>query len=376
MIITNSLPSVFETEGIKYMGSKKLLIPSINSIIKDLPIKTVFDGFSGSTRVGQFFKNKEVSVISNDINIWSKVFGECYLLNTKPFSYFEPLIKELNSLKPKYGWFSKYYGGANNDGTSIQSDGLKRIWQIHVTEKLDALRSEIDLWYSTGRISSIDKSVLLTSLILALDRVDSTLGHQVSYLRIWSSRSYNDLVLFVPKFRLNNTVNRVFCQDTLSLTNDVDVDLSYFDPPYGSSNDKMPSSRVRYGQYYHLWKTIILNDNPQLIGKIQKRIDADVEGTFSIFEDYHKDTSGKFLAQTAIENLIINSNSKYVLFSYNSNSRVPIPNIIDFLIGSKLKFNTYKVDYKKNVMASMSSSKEWLNLEHKENYEILLLVHK
>ena len=46
-----------------------------------------------------------------------------------------------------------------------------------------------------------------------------------------------------------------------------DVDLAYYDPPYGSNNDKMPPSRVRYASYYHVWTTIIQNDRPELFGK-------------------------------------------------------------------------------------------------------------
>jgi len=42
------------------------------------------------------------------------------------------------------------------------------------------------------------------------------------------------------------------------------VDLAYFDPPYGSNNEKDAPSRVRYASYYHVWTTICLNDSPSL----------------------------------------------------------------------------------------------------------------
>ena len=364
----------FNTSGIKYLGSKKSLLENIYNITKDLSINTVFDGFAGSTRVGQLFKNYGKTVISNDINIWSKVFGECYLVNNKPRGYFVPLIAELNLLNPKSGWFSKNYGGIDNDGSSVQLDGCKRIWQMHVTNKLDAIRDTIDEWVELKKIDEIDKSVLLTSLIMALDKVDSTLGHQVSYLREWSPRSYKQLELIVPDFNLDNLPHQCICGNTLELNGNIEVDLAYFDPPYGSSNDIMPSSRVRYGQYYHLWKTVILNDRPELIGKIKKRIDANVENTFSTFEDYRKDENDKFLAQTAIESLFLNSKSKFVLFSYNTNSRVPVPNIIDFLTVNNFHFTLYSFEYRKNIMASMVSSEDWMSLKDKTNQEIMILV--
>lgn len=367
----------FSTEAIKYMGSKQKILPYIWNTISDLNVKSVLDGFAGSTRVSQFFKNNGISVLSNDLNIWSKVFGECYLLNNKPISFFEPLILELNSKKPTHGWFSEYYGGLDNNGSSVQEDGRKRIWQIHNTMKLDAIRETIDHWDREGRISAIDKSVLLTSLILALDKVDSSLGHQVSYLNKWSARSFNPLTLKVPSFVLNNTQNKVTNLDIFDiLKNSSNYDLAYFDPPYGSANDIMPSSRVRYGQYYHLWKTVILNDKPSLKGKASKRADADAARTFSVFEDYQKNDKGVFNAQVAIEKLITATHSKYILLSYSTTSRVPIPGILDFLEKSNYEFSIQYIDYSKNIMAGLQSSQEWANLANKENKEILLLIKK
>ena len=96
--------------------------------------------------------------------------------------------------------------------------------------KLDAIRSEIDL-------SLLEKSVLLTSLILALDKVDSTVGHYASY----------------PNYQIQpNGKNTVIRGDVVDVCSSVTADVSYFGPPYGSNNDKMPPSRVRYNAYYHL----------------------------------------------------------------------------------------------------------------------------
>ncbi|MBU4298565.1 DNA adenine methylase, partial [Patescibacteria group bacterium] len=51
-----------------------------NSAAKILPlkVKTVLDGFSGTTRVFQALKQSGYTVYANDIADWSKVFGECY----------------------------------------------------------------------------------------------------------------------------------------------------------------------------------------------------------------------------------------------------------------------------------------------------------
>ena len=104
----------------------------------------------------------------------------------------------LNNLKGYEGWFTTNYGGLitdNPNGNAVQPDGKKRPWQKHNTMRLDAIRDEID------KISDneIEKSVLLTSLIIAMDKVDNGLGHQVSYLKDWSPRSSLSIKLEVPE---------------------------------------------------------------------------------------------------------------------------------------------------------------------------------
>ena len=133
-----------ETQGIKYTGSKREIFPALLGLIRPLDIKTVLDGFSGTTRVSQALKQTGYTVYANDVADWSKVFGQCYLLNKKSAGYYLPLINHLNNLSGKYGWFSENYGGEPNGGSATQEDGRKRIWQLHNTQKLDAIREEID----------------------------------------------------------------------------------------------------------------------------------------------------------------------------------------------------------------------------------------
>jgi len=78
----------------------------------------------------------------------------------------------------------------------------------------------------------------------------------------------------VPAFVVDNRHHRVYQEDIFELAEKVDVDLAYFDPPYGSANELMPPSRVRYASYYHIWKTICLNDKPDLVGAANRRADG------------------------------------------------------------------------------------------------------
>ena len=63
------------------------------------------------------------------------------------------------------------------------------------------------------KLDKTEKAVALTSLILALDSVDSTLGHFVAYLADWSPRSHKDLLLKVPKLFISEGKNKVIKGD-------------------------------------------------------------------------------------------------------------------------------------------------------------------
>src|SRR3989344_4271442 len=103
--------SDIKTQGIKYAGSKLKIIPHILEIIKDLKIKTVLDGFSGSTRVSQAFAQAGFNVTSNDVALWSEVCAKCFLLHDKDKHYYQKILDELNSLNGYDGWFTTNYGG-------------------------------------------------------------------------------------------------------------------------------------------------------------------------------------------------------------------------------------------------------------------------
>lgn len=361
-----------KTEGVKYAGSKLKIIPSILQLANKVGAKTVLDGFSGTTRVSQAFAQNGYTVTSNDVAVWSQFFATCYLLASKPHRHYADLINHLNAVSPIEGWFTEHYGGWPNEGNAIQADGLKKPWQRHNTMKLDGIREEID----NLDLDFVDKSVAITSLILALDKVDSTLGHFVSYLKEWSARSYNSLTLKVPSIIPPNNDHCVLRDNIFTVAAKTSADLSYLDPPYGSNNEKMPPSRVRYNSYYHLWTTVCLNDQPALFGKAKRRVDcSDVESP-SIFEDFRRNEDGDFVAVKAIERLIRLTRSRWIILSYSSGGRATAEDLNAAMKKSGELVDVVELDYKRNVMADMKWTNEWLRDADKPNREFLFLLDK
>ena len=364
------------TEGIKYAGSKLKILPHILRLAGRTGARSIYDGFAGSTRVSQAFAQSGYQVCANDLSAWSAVFATAYLTNTKDPKEYQGLIEHLNALKPIDGWFTAHYGGdvcAGPKGSAIQPDGSKKPWQRKNTRKLDAIRDEIDELH----LDAVSRNVALASLILGLDRVDSTLGHYASYLKDWSPRSYNDLRLEVPKLWVNKEGNnKVLSGDIFDSLSAVESDLAYYDPPYGSNNEKMPPSRVRYAAYYHLWTTVVKHDKPALFGKALRREDSSDRAAASLFEEFRKDETGRFIAVDAIERLLARTPCEWILLSYSSGGRATANDLNEVISNHGLLIDMVEVDYQKNVMSAMTWTNAWVAEAEKPNKEFLFLIRK
>jgi len=240
---------------IKYIGSKRLLIPKIVEIINKENPKFVLDLFSGTSRVGHALQNEGINVISNDINKYAHIIATTYVQadpKSKDSKRAEEIINELNNTpaKKEPGWFTKSY--CINSNFFQEKNGLK----------IESIREKID---EMSEISEETKAILLTSLIEAADRVDSTCGIQMAYLKKWASRSYNDLSLRMPKLSKGKGMAIIGDAKVSAKTS---ADLAYIDPPYNQHN---------YRGNYHIWETLCLWDEPEMYGKAQKRVDVRIK---------------------------------------------------------------------------------------------------
>lgn len=360
------------TQSVKYIGSKLRLLPQILQLVRLVSVHTVLDAFAGSTRVSQALAYSGCRVLCNDHAIWSKYMGICYLKGDHPRTAYQALIDHLNGLPPQDGWFTEHYGGEDAGGICAASDGYKKPFQRHNTRRLDAIREEIDRL----PLTEVERAVAITSLLLGLDAVDNTLGHFASYLQRWSARSYRTLTLQVPALAPATESHEVYQRDIFTLLPRVEADLVYFDPPYGSNNEKMPPSRVRYLAYYHLWTTICLNDHPSVFGKAMRRADSSDLRSGSVFEDFRRGSSGRWVVIEAIDRMIRETRSRWILLSYSSGGRATAEQLREILDQHGTVRQVVRVDYRKNVMAAMSWTGEWLRDAETPHQEFLFLLEK
>lgn len=178
-----------ETYGVKYIGSKKLLLPYILNEVRRVGVETAIDVFSGTTRVAQYLRQNGVKTTTSDLSWATSCYAETYVHNADN-EHLRAHITLMNDIAPARGWLTENYSGKNVDAP--REDG--RCFQPKNTMKADAARDYIE----TLELARWEKATLITSVIRALDAVDNTVGVQQAYLKEWCKRSYKDIVFELP----------------------------------------------------------------------------------------------------------------------------------------------------------------------------------
>src|SRR2546423_1350742 len=96
---------------IKYIGSKRTLVPLIEQVVRKLPVRTACDLFAGTTRVGQALRRVGLEVISNDTATYSEVLGLSYIVanGTVDRQRIRNILRHLSELPGKPGYFTKAF---------------------------------------------------------------------------------------------------------------------------------------------------------------------------------------------------------------------------------------------------------------------------
>ena len=239
---------------IKYIGSKRTLVPTLVEVIGGLPdVRSVIDLFSGTARVGHGLKRAGLRVISNDHNAYAATLARCYVAadaeeHTKRAT---ELLASLEDLPGVPGYFTK---------TFCQDS---RFFQPRNGARVDAIRTAIERM----TLSSELKAILLVSLMEAADRVDSTTGVQMAYLKKWAPRASNELKLRLPALLPQAAAGKGESHqlDALAAAKTLSADVAYLDPPY---------NQHKYLGNYHIWETLVRWDAPEAYGVARKRADC------------------------------------------------------------------------------------------------------
>jgi adenine-specific DNA-methyltransferase len=288
---------------IKYLGSKRALMPVLETLFAASDATTALDLFTGTTRVAGAMKQAGMFVTAVDTASYSEVFSKTFIeldSTEVELAELESAIGYLNSLPSSSGYFTEVFCEK------------ARFFQVDNGQRIDAIRDAIESEFRNSWMYF----PLLSSLLIAADKVDSTTGVQMAYLKSWSRRSFMDLELKVPELIAGKGAS-VRSDASEAVSSIGPVDLAYLDPPY---------NQHRYFGNYHIWETLVRWDKPEYYGIANKRLDARDPANKSEF-------NSKLTLPTALRKLISNLDARTLILSYNNESWLSRRELTDMCSG-------------------------------------------
>lgn len=337
---------------IKYLGSKRTLLPAIIETIRTLPgVTSVADPFSGTARVGHALKAAGFRVQASDHNAYAATLARCYVQADRAdhARAAEKLIAEFNTLPGDPGYFTETFCERS------------RFFQPKNGARIDAIREAI----ARKSLDPELESVLLVSLMEAADRVDSTTGVQMAYLKSWAPRASNDLNLRLPNILEQPAAGKCTAShtDAIDAVASAGTDAVYLDPPYNQHS---------YLGNYHVWESLVRWDKPDVYGIACKRIDC---------KDRKSDFNSKRRFLAALTELLQAITAPYTIISFNNEGyidRASMEQLLADTFGDAAHIRTVEHDYKRYVGAQIGiynpSGDKVGRISHLRNTEYLFVV--
>ncbi len=333
---------------IKYLGSKRTLLPSILEQVDAVPnCSSVLDLFSGTSRVGHALKDAGYRVIANDHNAYAHTLATCYVQADRDdlLEDVQDLVDECNAIVGRAGWFTKTFC---RQSRFIHPRNGARIDSIR--EHLESLDLPHEL-----------KAVMLVSLMEAADRVDSTTGVQMAYLKQWAKRAMKDMELRVPNMlpQADPGKGEAHCLDAADAAR-FKVDVAYLDPPYNQHS---------YLGNYHVWESLVRWDKPEVYGVACKRTDCKTRKS---------PFNRKREIADALEQVINNLEAKVVIMSFNNEGYLQRAEL-EAMLADRGDVTVLEHDYKRYVGAQIGihspQGRKVGTVSHVRNTEYLFVVN-
>jgi adenine-specific DNA-methyltransferase len=286
---TTAIPTDSSAVVIKYLGSKRRLLPVLCGLAERSGARTCLDLFTGTTRVARGFKRLGAVVTAVDTARYSEVLARAAIVtdgSKVDVGALERVLALLDGLPGRRGYVTETFCERS------------RFFQPHNGERIDAIRDAIASDYAGTPLEPL----LLASLLDAADRVDSTTGVQMAYVKAWAPRSFQRMQLQMPELiaGTGHAVRGDACELAGRLGG---FDLAYLDPPY---------NQHRYEGNYHIWETLIAWDAPDHYGIACKRVEVK-EGTRSAF-------NSRKSIRDALDGVVSSVDARVLVLSYNDES--------------------------------------------------------
>lgn len=305
---------------ITYLGNKRSLLTNIQKEIQEISKElgerqlVCADLFSGSGIVARMLKQYSSTLIVNDLENYSSILNSCYLTNQSDFpsAIYEDFFYRIESecsAKKIPGIITKNY--APVDDNNIQPG--ERVFYTHENALLiDTYRTLID---NTGMPEDLKKYFLAPLITEASVHVNTSGVFKGFYkdrstgIGCFGGKGKNALSRIQGRVCLKKPVlsnfecqTQIFQQNAVELagsTNLKGIDVVYLDPPY---------NQHPYGSNYFMLNLILKN-----------KIDVEISRVSGITQDWNRsDFNKKARVMDAMEKIISQLDSKFIIVSYNS----------------------------------------------------------
>ena len=96
----------------------------------------------------------------------------------------------------------------------------------------------------------------------------------------------------------------------------------------------------------------------------------------SAFEEFRRGPSGRFVAVEAMERLLQSVRARHIILSYSSGGRATAQELNEVIHAAGRLVEVLELDYRRNVMAGMRWTHQWVNQAEASNKEFLFLIEK
>ena len=292
--------------GYRYIGSKVRVADEIVKYVGQPVSENGFfiDAFSGTGIVASKAADLGWKIKINDMMLNAAIMSEAHLLSKAdvPFLALGGYNTALDILKTKEieGFIWKEYSPASKELVGVE----RKYFTEKNARKIDGAVQTIHNWKENRVVSEKEFSLLIATLISAVNNVANIAGTYGCFLSKWTPQAKNTLSLEPLSLREEKVEYSVSTLDVFQLMSEK-KDLVYLDPPY---------TKRQYASYYHILETIARGDEPEVEGKAGLRPWKNNASVFCY----------KVKALAALVNLVTSQDAQRVLVSYSNDGHIQL----------------------------------------------------
>lgn len=306
----------FKEQLITYIGNKRSLLHTLGQAVSRVNRRLgkdklrVLDAFAGSGVVSRFFKQYAEYLVSNDLEAYAKVIGDCYLTNRseidlKKLVRYHQIVSEAADKKPvRDGFIRRLYSPKKDDsikpGERVFYSGENAMRIDSIRHHIDSVPEEYRHFMLAPLLSEASVHNNTSGVFKGFYKDTNGIGQFGGSNRDALKRILGPITLPFPIFSRFECEVDVRQEDANQLVRSLSgFDLAYFDPPY---------NQHPYGSNYFMLNLIVTNQEPSEISTVS-----------GIAQGWQRSSYNKKAeAFDSLADLVEHTDASHLLISYNS----------------------------------------------------------